>query len=129
MEPAGSAETGATAPYLPRRTPAPLARSGDGAEPVPAMSRRQRGFALLVVLLAMGFLALLGTQLVAAGRTDTRLADNMRQAAVLQAAADGAIAHTMFAMAVAHDAAFRPDNLPRRIMEGSVPVVVQVQNE
>jgi general secretion pathway protein K len=93
------------------------------------MIRRQRGFALLVVLLAMGFLALLGTQLIAAGRTDTRLADNIRQAAVLQAAADGAIARTMFEMVVVHDAAFKPDNLPRRIMEGSIPVVVRVQNE
>ena len=49
------------------------------------MNNRQKGFALLLVLLTMGFLALLGTQLVAAARTDTRLADNLKQAAVLEA--------------------------------------------
>jgi len=60
-----------------------------GAFAVVAMNRRQRGFALLIVLLTMGFLALIGTQLVAAARSDTRLANNLKQEAMLQAAADG----------------------------------------
>ena len=54
------------------------------------MSNRQRGFALLIVLWTVAFLALLGTQIVAAGRSDTQLADNLKQEAVLEAAADGA---------------------------------------
>lgn len=91
--------------------------------------RRQRGFALLVVLLTMGFLALLGTRLVAAGRTDTRLADNLKRQAILEAAAEGAIAHATFAVVVAHDAAFMPGPLTHQVRIGTVPVLLQINNE
>jgi general secretion pathway protein K len=90
---------------------------------------RQRGFALLIVLWTVGFLALLGTQIVAAGRSDTRLADNLRQEAVLQAAADGAVADVMFAIMAARDAAFQPDGMVRELRVGQTAVLVRVQNE
>ena len=57
------------------------------AEPPP----RQRGFALLIVLWAVVFLAFLVTQLTAAGRLETHIASNLRVAAVAEAAADGAL--------------------------------------
>jgi general secretion pathway protein K len=93
------------------------------------MSTRQTGFALLIVLWTVGFLALLGTQLVAAGRSDTRLADNLKQEAALQAAADGAVAHVMFAMAAVHDPGFRADGVLREVRIGRIPVLVRIDNE
>jgi general secretion pathway protein K len=52
---------------------------------------RQRGFALLIVLWTMGLLALLVSQFTTSGRTETRIAANLRANAAVQAAADGAL--------------------------------------
>lgn len=93
------------------------------------MTSRQSGFALLVVLWTVGFMALLGTRLVAAGRTDTQLAGNLKQEAMLAAAADGAVAHVMFALAAANDPAFRPGGLVRLVRIGGIPVEVRIDNE
>ena len=93
------------------------------------MSTRQSGFALLIVLWTVGFLALLGTQLVAAGRSDTRLADNLKQEAALRAAADGAVQHVMFAMQALHDPGFRADSLQREVRIGRIPVLVRIESE
>ncbi len=87
---------------------------------------RQRGFALLIVLWTVGFLALLGTQILASGRSDTQLAENLKQEAVLQAAADGAVADVVFSILAAHDPRFHPDGLQREIMIGRTPVLVRV---
>jgi general secretion pathway protein K len=93
------------------------------------MSTRQRGFALLIVLWTVGFLALLGTQIVAAGRSDTQLATNLKQQAVLRAAADGAIANVMFHMLAAPDPRFQADGATREARIGQTPVLVRVENE
>lgn len=93
------------------------------------MSSRQRGFALLIVLWTVGFLALLGTRIVAAGRSDTQLADNLKQAAVLEAAADGAIEHVMFHVLAARDARFQADGVARDFRVGRTVVLVRVTNE
>jgi len=53
--------------------------------------RREQGFALLVVLATLGPLTLLVSHLVAAGRTEVRLATSLRASVVAQTAADGAI--------------------------------------
>ncbi len=90
---------------------------------------RQTGFALLIVLTTMAFLSLLGTQLLAAARSDTRLADDLRTDAVLEAAADGAVAHVVFAMRAARDPDFRPDGIAREVRIGPTPVIVRVWNE
>ena len=52
---------------------------------------RQRGFALLIVMWSLGLLALLGTQLTGTGRSEVRVATNLRGNAMAQAAADGAV--------------------------------------
>jgi general secretion pathway protein K len=93
------------------------------------MSPRQKGFALLIVLWTVGFLALLGTQIVASGRSDTRLAGNLKQAAVLEAAADGAVAIVMYSIVAAKDQSIRPDGLVREVRVGQTPVRVQVEKE
>lgn len=93
------------------------------------MTERQRGFALLIVLWTVGFLALLGTQIVASGRSDTQLADNLRREAVLAAAADGAIANVVFQMQAARDPSFQADGAVREVRIGQTPVLVRVENE
>jgi len=89
----------------------------------------QRGFALLIVLLTMGFLALIGTRMVAAARFDIGVSDNLRQAAMLQAAAEGAVAQVVFAIKAAQDPRFQPDGLPKTLRIGPTPVTVHVWNE
>jgi general secretion pathway protein K len=90
---------------------------------------RQRGFALLIVLWTVGFLALLGTRIVAAGRSDTQLADNLKQQAVLEAAAEGAVANVTFQILVRRDPRFRVDGIVREVRIGQTPVLVRVEDE
>lgn len=93
------------------------------------MSRRQAGFALLIVLWTVGFLALLGAAIVASGRSDTALADNLKQQAELAAAADGAVAEVMFRMLAAHDPRYRPDGIVRALRVGPARVLVRIESE
>jgi general secretion pathway protein K len=93
------------------------------------MTNRQRGFALLIVLWTVGFLALLGTQIVAAGRSDTQLADNLRQEAVLEAAAVGAIQKVTFLTLGAKDPRFQTYGVMSEVRVGKTPVLVRVENE
>jgi general secretion pathway protein K len=99
------------------------------ATAVAAMRNRQRGFALLIVLFTVGFLALLGTQIVASGRSDTQLADNLKQQAGLEAAAEGAIENVGFSMLAARDSQFQADGMVRETRVGATPVLVRVENE
>ena len=98
-----------------------MARHHRRALAVPSVSNRQRGFALLIVLWTVGFIALLGTRIVAEGRSDTQLADNLRQEAVLAAAADGAVANVVFQMQAARDPAFQADGVVREVRIGHTP--------
>lgn len=65
------------------------------------VSQRERasarnGFALLIVLLWLAFLALLATQITLSGRTDTTVAANALGSAHAESATDGAIYHALF---------------------------------
>ncbi len=93
------------------------------------MTDRQRGFALLIVLWTVAFLALLGTQIVAAGRSDTQLADNLRQEAVLEAAAVGAVQDVTFRILGAKDSKFQTYGKISELRVGETPVLVRVENE
>lgn len=66
---------------------------------------RDRGFALLVVLWSLVLIALLTTQILASGRSALRLAANLRDAAVAQASADGAINQALL-----HEISSGPDH-------------------
>jgi len=54
-------------------------------------SGRERGFVLLLVLWTLALVALIGTQVTAAGRSETQIAGNLKAAAVAEAAADAAV--------------------------------------
>ncbi len=91
--------------------------------------RRQRGFALLIVLWSLSLLALIGTQVTAAGRAESRIAGNLREAAVLQAAADAAIQEAALHLIDTSAAGWRADGLPHVIRVGTVAVVVRAEAE
>jgi general secretion pathway protein K len=57
---------------------------------------RQRGFALLIVLWTLVLLTLLATQLTSVGRSEARIADNLRTDAAKDAIASGAIYQAVF---------------------------------
>lgn len=75
----------------------------------------QRGFALLIVLWSMALLALIGTQVTAAGHGETRLATNLRASAVAEAAADGAVFEAVFHLLDGSAAHWRADGLPHAV--------------
>ncbi len=87
---------------------------------------RQRGFALLIVLWSMALLALIGTQVTAAGRGETQLANNLRASAVAEAAADGAVFETVFHLLDGSARHWDPDGpahtvrLPQAVVEVSL---------
>jgi general secretion pathway protein K len=91
--------------------------------------RRPRGFAVLIVLLAMGFLALLAMQITASGRSETRVSQDLITAASLEVAAEGAIRHAAFEALAAQNPQFRPGPSVHEIRVGSVTVLVRLQNE
>lgn len=89
----------------------------------------ERGFALLIVLLTLGFLALLGTQFGAEGRNAMALARNQRAEAVVEAATAGAVQDQVFALLAAGDAARLDTGVIRRIRIGSTAIALRVANE
>jgi general secretion pathway protein K len=89
----------------------------------------QRGFALLIVLWALGLLALLGSQLVAAARERMQVSRNLRNAAQLELAADGALQHTIFELLNEQASHWRPDGAVHTLQIGPVTIAVRVQDE
>jgi general secretion pathway protein K len=60
---------------------------------------RQAGFALLIVLWSLVLLSLILTQLLATGRSEAQLAGNLRNQAMAEAVADGAVQDALFRLA------------------------------
>ena len=92
-------------------------------------SWRQGGFALLIVLWTLGLLALLGVQLVAAGRGDTQLARSLADSAMLEAATNGAVQHAIFRMLGPPQQRWAADGSAHLVRLGSVLVVVRLEDE
>ena len=90
---------------------------------------RQRGFALLIVLWSMALLALIGTQVTAAGHSEALLASNLRDSAVAEAAADGAVFETVFHLLDGSAAHWPPGGPPHRIRLPQAVVDVTVVDE
>jgi general secretion pathway protein K len=88
---------------------------------------RERGFALLIVLWSVVFMALLMSGILAAGRNAIDLAANLRGAAVQDAAADGAINAAIFHSL--SSPAWPPDGAPHAVTIGGTKVVVRITSE
>lgn len=88
----------------------------------------ERGFALLIVLWTLVPIALLFVMLTAAARSDARLTANLRDAAELEAVADGAIYTTLFDLLQRRGAARDSPPAAARLPGADVAVEVDSQS-
>ncbi|HET7880191.1 MAG TPA: hypothetical protein VFL55_04840 [Acetobacteraceae bacterium] len=88
--------------------------------------KRERGFALLIVLWSLGLLALLVGQFIATGRTEVQIATNLRANAVTQAAADGALCESILRLL---KGTWAPDGRMRTVQVGDALVEVRVKDQ
>ena len=88
--------------------------------------RAEDGFALLIVLWTLVLLTLLVSGLAASGRGEVKLAENLRDAAVAEAAADGAAQEAIFRLAAGQ---WPPAGVPRELHIGDALVTVRIQDE
>jgi len=103
---------------------APSTVSAEGGSP-----QVQHGFALLIVLWTLVLLALLVTQLTAAGRVETRIAANLRSGAVAEAAADGAVYEALFRLLDGSARHWNTDGSVHRISTPNGVAAVTIRNE
>jgi general secretion pathway protein K len=89
----------------------------------------QAGFALLIVLWTLSLLSLLGTQLVAAGRSDTQLARNLLDGATLEAAAEGAVQQAIFRLLDRPERRWVANGTEHVIRVGQAVVAVRLEDE
>jgi general secretion pathway protein K len=89
---------------------------------------RDRGFALLIVLWTMVFLAFLMTQILGIGRNAVDLSSNIRAAAQARAADDGAINEAVFHLLASGPAHWKPGGASHPLQVGAVPVQVGVRS-
>jgi general secretion pathway protein K len=87
---------------------------------------REHGFALLIVLWALGLLALLVSGLVAAGRSDLSIAGNTCDSAIVEVAADGAVQQAVFQLM---SGTWTADGAPHRLAIGRATVLVQIEDQ
>ena len=97
------------------------------AEPRPP--RRQRGFALLIVLWWTALLALLGAQLMADGRLDLQRVSNLRSAATVEAAAEGALQEALFHVLDGSSQGWGVGDSVHTLAVPGGRAIVEVQNE
>ena len=80
------------------------------------------------MLWSLALLALLGTRVTSAGRTETQIARNMRDAAIAEAAADGAIHEAAFHLLDPSQRGWQADGLTRRIFGAGLAIDLRVEN-
>lgn len=88
-----------------------------------------RGFALVIVLWTLVLLTLIATQMTGTGRTEVRLAANLRGAAVAQAAADGCVYAAIQRLLADPAGLWPPDPAPRTERVQGASVVTQLGSE
>ncbi len=91
--------------------------------------RAQSGFALLIVLWTMVLLSLITTHIATAGRTETQLAANLRDAAVTEAAVDGAIQDDVYRLLTAPGRTWTPGGRTREVVLPGVTASVGIVSE
>jgi general secretion pathway protein K len=91
------------------------------------MKRRlEDGFALVIVLWTLVLLTLLVSGLTASGRGEVKLAENLRDAAVAEAATDGATQEAIFRLVAGQ---WAPTAVPHDMRFGGAVVTVRIQDE
>jgi len=95
--------------------------------PRTSIPAREQGFALLIVLWSVVFLSVLVSRITSSGRTEIQLASNMREAAVAENAADGAIYQTLFHLLAADQQHWAASGI-YRIAIGATVVHISIDN-
>jgi len=95
----------------------------------PSGASRQGGFALLLVLWTMVLLSLIGTRIAATGRVEAQLAANIRDAAVTEAAADGAVQDAAFRLLAAPARRWPAGGIEGSLVLPGVAVAMRVESE
>ena len=90
------------------------------------MRSYERGFALLVVFWMLAPLSLVVTGLIASGRGEVKLVENLRSAAIAEAAADGAAYEALFHLVSGQ---WSPGPGVHRLQIGDFAVVVRIDDE
>lgn len=103
------------------------AASASGGCKRPSRRPRQRGFALLIVMWGLVLPALVCARVLSAGRMEAQLANNLRDAAVAEDAADGAVYRTIYNLIGAGEVRWPAQGQFRATMAG-VPVEITVRN-
>ena len=94
------------------------------------MWRRSGGFALLIVLWTLVLIAFIVARMTASGRTEIRIAENLRADAAAEAADDGAIYSAIFNQLDPNpDERWPLNGRPRELTIGSSRVMVQLEDE
>ncbi len=81
------------------------------------------------MLWTLALLALLGTHLLAASRQDAQLARNMLDAAVLEAAANGAVQQAVFSVLDGYSRRWSPDDGVRTVQSGAPSSRCAIEDE
>jgi general secretion pathway protein K len=91
---------------------------------------RHGGFALIIVLWTLVLIGFIVAHLTASGRTEIRIASNLLNNSVAQAAADGAIFEALFNLSDPRPEQRWPvDGRPRELALGSSRVTVSIEDE
>ncbi len=109
---------------VPEKTAAVSVRSR--LRETPQSLRSQRGFALLIVLWTLGLLSLLIAGLAATGRSATSVAGNVRDSAIVEAAADGAVRQAIFQLRLG---AWPAAGQGHRVVVGQATVDVTMESQ
>lgn len=91
--------------------------------------RRERGFALLIVLWTLVLLALLGSHLLADSRADTQLARNLEDAAALKAQTQGAVQQAIFQLMLPPGRGWEPDGTTHVMRAGNAVIAIRLEDE
>ena len=91
--------------------------------------RRDRGFALLIVLWTLVLVSLLVSAIAASGSGRTRQAADLQRSAVLQAEADGGIDEAVFHLIDASKAHWPANGSIHQVRHGSTVLSIRIDNE
>ena len=95
-------------------------------EVLPSFPRNEHGFALVIVLFAVALLSLLGARVTQSGRTETQRAANLRDAAIAEAAAEGAVHAAVFHLLDASPQRWHADGQPHLLSAHDPTLIVRL---
>ncbi len=93
------------------------------------MRPRPGGFAVLMILWLLALLALIADRMILVGRSETRIAHNLRVEASAEAAADGGVFEAIYRLSLSRPGGWRIDGRAHEIVIAGQPVTIRIQDE